>query len=182
MEDLATIYERQMAEQNVRSHSDFRRARLGIDADSILPRREREKYLALPDVVDIRGRELPIRYDVEETPGEPARAVARLTLPEKVARTMAEEELPELDRPLRFIVTRGARGAARASTLEALREELDRPFTDQELAQLDRSMSRKREDQSERRRGPRTPYGGARKAGGGGRKPGGGRKRGKKRR
>jgi ATP-dependent helicase HrpA len=189
MDELTAIYERQLAEQNVRSFSDFRHARLGIDADSILPRHEREKYLALPDVVEIRGREIPIRYDVEETPGEPARAVARLTLPEKVARNMAEEELPELDRPLRFIVARGARGAARASTLDGLREELDRPFTDQELAQLDRSMSRKREDSSERRRGPRTPYGGARKPdggsrkpGGGSRKPGGGRKKGRKRR
>ena len=156
--------ERQLAEQNVRSYDDFRRARLGVDADAIVPRAEREKYLALPDFVEIRGREIPIRYDVEDGPSDGGtQPVARLTLPEKLARTITEEELPALDRPLRFIVTRGARGAARAATLEALREELDRPFTDQELTQLDRSMSRKRDDQKERRRGPRTPYGGARK-------------------
>src|SRR6185295_2300128 len=47
MEELTAIYERQLAEQNVRSYSDFRRARLGIDADSIVPRRVRERYLSL---------------------------------------------------------------------------------------------------------------------------------------
>lgn len=164
MDDLTAVYEQQLAEQNVRSHADFRRARLGIDADSIVPRRERERYLALPDFVDIRGREIPLRYDVEETP-DGNLGVVRLTLPEKMARTLADSELPALDRPLRFIVTRGARGAARANTLGALREELDRPFTDTELAELDRGIERKRKDAEERRRGPRTPYGGSAKAG-----------------
>jgi ATP-dependent helicase HrpA len=183
LEELAAIYERQLAEQNVASYSDFRRARLGVDADAIVPREERDRYLALPDVVDIRGKEIAIRYDVEETPGEEARPVARLTLPEKLARTISEEELPELDRPLRFVVTRGARGAARANTLDDLREELDRPFTDDELAQLDRTMSRKRDDDTERRRGPRTPYGGTRKPSRGPKRgPQRGPRRGRKRR
>jgi ATP-dependent RNA helicase HrpA len=162
VEELTAIYKKQLAEQNVRSFSDFRRARLGIDAESIVPRRERERYLSLPDFVEIRGREIPIRYDVEENDSG-RRAVARLTLPEKIARTMSEAELPQLDRPLRFVVTRGARGAARADDLDALREELDRPFTEQELTELDRASERKREHQrahqKERRRGPRTPYG-----------------------
>src|SRR5207237_782441 len=64
--------------------------------------------------------------------------VARLRLPEKLARTLADEELPQLDRPVRFIVTRGARGAARANTLHELQIELDRPFTEKELADLER--------------------------------------------
>jgi ATP-dependent helicase HrpA len=159
LEELAAIYERQLVEQDIRSYTDFRHARLGIDADAILPRAEREKYLALPDSIDIRGREVPLRYDVEESPGG-AVGVVRLHLPEKVARTITESELPRLDRPLRFVVPRGARGAARASTLDDLREELDRPFTDQELAELDRAQDRKRRGEEERRRGPRTPYGG----------------------
>ena len=37
---------------------------------------------------ELRGREIPIRYDVEEGP-EGTRAVARLTLPEKLGRTLA---------------------------------------------------------------------------------------------
>jgi ATP-dependent helicase HrpA len=182
-EELASIYKQQLAAQNVRSFSDFRRARLGIDAEAIVPRHERERYLSLPDFVEIRGREIPIRYDVEESP-EGAHGVARLNLPEKVARTMVEEELPSLDRPLRFIVTRGARGAARAETLNALREELDRPFTEAELAELDRSRQRKKGDSEERRRGPRTPYVGSSRNGrdfnrGGKRGPKRGKKRGR---
>ena len=181
MEELGAIYAQQLAEQGVRSYSDFRRARLGIDADALVPRAEREKYLALPDFVEIRGREVPIRYDVEESPDGNV-AVARLSLPEKIARTLDESELPQLDRPLRFVVPRGQRGAARATTLDALRDELDRPFTDEELAQIDRSMSRKRggrdRDFSEKRRGPRTPYrGGDRPQRGRGGRPKRGRKR-----
>ena len=75
-EDLAAIYERQLAEQNVRSLDDFQRARLGIDAERILPSAERERYLSLPDFVDIRGREVPIRYDAEETPESSARRLS----------------------------------------------------------------------------------------------------------
>jgi hypothetical protein len=149
LEELAAIYEQQLLEQNVRSYSDFRRARLGIDAEAIVPVHVRERYLALPDHVEIRGREIPVRYDIEEGDGGPV-GVAQLHLPEKIARTVVDEELPALDRPLRFIVHRGARGAARAATLDALREELDRPFTDEEIAVLDR--------ENERRRGPRPPY------------------------
>jgi ATP-dependent helicase HrpA len=149
LEELATIYEKQLTEQDVRSYSDFRRARLGIDADAIAPAHVRERYLSLPDAVDIRGREVPVRYDVEEDGGTQV-GVARLHLPEKLARSLTDLELPALDRPLRFIVHRGARGAARATSLDALREELDRPFTDDEIASLDRA--------DERRRGPRPAY------------------------
>jgi ATP-dependent helicase HrpA len=181
MEELADLYERQLVEQGVRSLSDFRHARLSIDADAILPRAERQRYMALPDTVEIRGREVPVRYDVEEADGA-QRPVASLALPEKLARSLAEEELPTFDRPFRFVVARGQRGAARGDTLDALREELDRPFTDQELAQLERAAEQRREERKqrrqergahqaarelrrsrasgdeERRRGPRTPY------------------------
>ena len=156
--ELASIYRKQLDEQNIRSYSDFRHARLGINADAILPRAERERYMAMPDTIEIRGREIPVRYDVEETPEGP-RGVARLSLPEKIARNITDEELPEFDRELRFVVARGARGAARAATLDALRDELDRPFTDEEIAQLDKSKERKRSGEDERRRGPRTAYG-----------------------
>jgi hypothetical protein len=188
--ELAAIYERQLTEQHVRSFEDFRRARLGIDAEAILPRQERDRWLSLPDVIEIRGREVPIRYDVEEKDST-VTAVARLTLPEKIARTLSDAELPPFDRPVRFMVTRGARGAARGDTLDALREELDRPFTDAEIAELDRAAERKRAGKDERRRGPRTPYGASTDAtprfgksesrGSRGRKRGGGRERGRKR-
>ena len=156
--ELTAIYRKQLDEQDVRSYSDFRRARLGIDAESIVPRTELDRYMLLPDAIEIRGREIPVRYDIEETPDGP-RGIARVSLPEKFARNLAEEELPRFDRPFRFVVARGARGAARANTLDELRDELDRPFTDEEIAALDRAKDRQRAGADERRRGPRTPYG-----------------------
>jgi hypothetical protein len=96
-----------------------------------------------------------IHYDVEETAEGPV-GVARLRLPEKVARTLNEEELPTLDRPLRFIVTRGARGAARAKTLAELQEELERPFTEKEIADLERGYEERRRERHDRKRERRT--------------------------
>ncbi len=150
-EELAALYRAQLAAHGVNSVESFRRTRLSVNADAILPRAERERYLAMPDTVDLRGREIQLRYDVEDTPSGPV-GVVRLQLPEKIARNLAEQELPEFDRPVRFVVTRGARGAARADTLDALRDELDRPFTPDELAQLDRAHSKQRDERSQRGR------------------------------
>jgi ATP-dependent RNA helicase HrpA len=111
----------------------------------------RARYAELPSQVSVRGREVDIQYDVEEgTHG--LFGVARLRLPEKLARTLVEQELPVLDRPLRFIVARGARGAARADTLEALREELDRPFTESEIADIERAHDERRSERHDRKR------------------------------
>jgi hypothetical protein len=99
----------------------------------------------------VRDRDDEIQYDVEEKP-EGNIGIARLRLPEKLARTLTEFELPKLDRPLRFIVTRGARGAARAATLDALQAELERPFTDEELEAMNRDWETRREERRERRR------------------------------
>jgi hypothetical protein len=148
--DLVELYERQLAA--VDSMTGFRHAPLVIDADAIVPRDVRERYAALPSTVPVRDRDVEIHYDVEEDDeGEPF-GVARLRLPEKLARTLAESELPELDRPLRFIVTRGARGAARAASLEELQEELERPFTPEEIAQLERAYEERRRERHERKR------------------------------
>jgi hypothetical protein len=103
--------------------------------------------------VEVRGKWVDIEYDLERVgvsePGvasdqrsaisdqqdaatEAVIPVARLRLPEKLARTLVEEELPQLDRPLRFVVHRGPRGAARGSTLAELQDVLDRPWSPDE--------------------------------------------------
>ncbi|HWH51014.1 MAG TPA: DEAD/DEAH box helicase [Gemmatimonadaceae bacterium] len=146
--ELTALYEQQLA--GVHSMSDFRRTPLRIDADAIVPRAVRDRYASLPSTVSVRGREVEIHYDVEDTP-DGLRGVARLRLPEKIARTLTDAELPTLDRPLRFVVTRGARGAARADTLDALQDELERPFTDAELADLDRARDARHRDRHERK-------------------------------
>jgi len=148
-QELAAVYEQQLA--NVQSVSEFRHTPVFVDADAIVPADVRERYASLPSTTSVRGREVDIHYDVEETPSGNV-GVARLRLPEKLARNLAPEELPELDRPLRFIVTRGARGAARASTLEALQEELDRPFTEKEIADLERAHEERKRERHDRKR------------------------------
>jgi hypothetical protein len=148
--DLTAVYEAQL--RDVASMQDFRHVRLDFDPDAFVPSEVRARYAALPSSVDVRDRAVEIHYDVEETPSGPI-GVARLRLPEKIARTLTASELPVLDRPLRFIVTRGVRGAARGDTLEALQDELDRPFTDQEIAELDRGRDEHRRGRHQRNRG-----------------------------
>jgi hypothetical protein len=147
--ELTAIYERQLADLS--SMRDFRHARVYIDPDELVPRAERERYAALPSSVQVRDKDVEIHYDVEETP-EGNVGVARLRLPEKLARTLAAEELPKLDRPLRFIVTRGARGAARANTLDELQEELERPFTEKEIQEMERDYDTRRREHREKKR------------------------------
>jgi hypothetical protein len=128
--ELVPLYERALA--NVHSLDDFRASPLPVDFDAIVRPAERQRWMALPDSVVVRGREVPIDYDVEDGDGA-QRGVARLRLPEKLARTLSEEELPALDRPLRFTVLRGPRGAVRASSLDELQELLDRPWSPNEV-------------------------------------------------
>ena len=156
---------------DVSSIEQFRTAPLAIDFDAIVRRDDRERWMALPDAVVIRGREVPIDYDVEDVDGNP-RGVARLRLPEKLAQTLAEEEIPALDRPVRFTVLRGPRGAVRAVTLAELQDILERPWSPSEVVEDERAADltpreerRVRELAGEFRRnrsGHRNPRGGGR--------------------
>jgi hypothetical protein len=128
--ELTKWYEGQLA--SIRSIDEFRNARLRLDPDEIVQRETRERYTALPSTVVIRDREVDIDYDVEERDGQ-KQAIARLRLPEKLARTITESELPVLDRPLRFVVIRGQRGAIRADSLDELQEILERPWSPDEI-------------------------------------------------
>ena len=151
MEELTALYEARL--QDVASLTDFKHTNLDLtrELEALAPEAVRARYAALPNQVQVRDKDVEIQYDVEQ--GENGSiGVARLRLPEKLARTLSETELPALDRPLRFVVTRGARGAARASTLDALQEELERPFTEEELNAMNRAWEEKREARRERKR------------------------------
>jgi ATP-dependent helicase HrpA len=128
--DLADWYESQLSDIN--SLTEFRNARLKFDPDAFVPQEVRERYQGLPSTAIIRDREVDIDYDVEEG-DDGKRGVARLRLPEKLARTLSEAELPDLGRPLRFVVIRGQRGALRADTLDRLQELLDEPWSPDEI-------------------------------------------------
>ena len=71
--------------------------------------------------------------------------MARLRLPEKIARSLTEAELPALDRPVRFVVPRGQRGSVRARTLDELQTQLDQPWTEEEIARFNRKRDEQRE-------------------------------------
>ena len=137
--ELIALYEEQLA--GVSSMDDFRSARLAVDVDKFVPLDVRERLERLPNHVTIRDREVEIDYDVEDRDGE-RRGVVRLRLPEKIARTLTDAEIPDLDRPVRFVVLRGQRGAVRAETLDELQERLKQPWSPDEVeeTQDDRSM------------------------------------------
>lgn len=149
--ELTALYESRL--RDIASLTDFKHTNLDLtqELETLVPAAVRTKYSALPNQIQVRDRDVEIQYDVEQGETGPV-GVARLRLPEKLARTLSEAELPTLDRPVRFVVTRGARGAARASTLDALQEELDRPFTEEELEAMNRAWEEKREARRERKR------------------------------
>jgi hypothetical protein len=135
----------------------------------------RKRWLALPSLTTVRDQEVPIEYDVEDgADGANGKVgVARLRLPEKMARTLHESELPVLDRPLRFAVHRGARGSVRGATLDELQELLERPWMPDEV-ERERAPERGRDGRPPRH-GEKRPGGAPRGAGG---KRGGGGSRG----
>jgi uncharacterized membrane protein YgcG len=127
--ELTAWYEARL--QGVTDYDAVRALSLKLDRRQFVSDEQLAAARALPGAVDIRERTVPIDYDIEEADGTTL-AVARLRLPEKIARTLIEEELPVLDRPLRFMVPRGQRGAVRAADLPTLQLRLDDPYTDEE--------------------------------------------------
>jgi len=149
--DLAALYARRMA--NVGSVTEFKQADLNLasELEILSPRAERAKFDALPTRVQVRDREVEIDYDVEEEGGATS-GVARLRLPEKVARSLTEGEVPTLDRPVRFVVYRGQRGSVRARTVTELQALLDAPWTDDEVARFNRKRDEQRDANQVKRR------------------------------
>ena len=148
--ELSAMYERALG--GIASMREFRGAPVTLSLETLVDDDVRERLLALPTAVEIRGKWIDLDYDLETADGDGSAAaggakrgtvlpVARLRLPEKMARTLVDEELPELDRPLRFVVTRGPRGAVRASTLRELQELLDRPWSAGEAPVMDSAAS-----------------------------------------
>lgn len=174
--ELTSIYEEQLGAVN--SMDDFKSVRLSVDRERFVPRETREKLERLPAFVTVRDRDVEIDYDVEERDGQ-RRGVARLRLPEKIARTLTEAEIPRLDRPVRFVVLRGQRGAVRADDLDDLQERLAQPWSPDEVVESaeDRAMLSHAEREVKRIAGEfrRHRRGGDHGKGRGPRRPGAGR-------
>jgi len=183
--ELTAWYEQRMG--NSASWEEIRSLPLLLDRRDFVSDGQLAQSRALPGAVEIRDRTASIDYDVEEHE-QGLVAVARVRLPEKLARTLTVEELPVLDRPLRFQVVRGARGSVRAVDLYELQEKLDQPYTDDEREAMARPPRESRGGRGsdrrggDRRHGDRRQGSGARSDGRGGRdggrggaRPGGGR-------
>jgi HrpA-like RNA helicase len=174
--ELTSHYEEQLA--GVNSMDDFKSARLSVDRERLVPREVRERLERLPSHVSVRDRDVEIDYDVEERDGQ-RRGVARLRLPEKIARNLTEAEIPRLDRPVRFVVLRGQRGAVRADDLSDLQERLAQPWSPDEVEESadDQVMLSHSEREVKRIAGEfrRHQRGGDHGRGRGGHRPGAGR-------
>jgi hypothetical protein len=129
--ELRDLYLQEMGSAN--SLRELRALALQLDLSALVSDEERVRLLALPGRTTVRDVDVPIEYDVEESGGA-LQPVARLVLPDRVARTLSDEELPELDRPLRFVVHRGSRGSVRGTTLGELQALLDQPWMPDEIA------------------------------------------------
>ncbi len=129
--ELTALYEAQL--EGITTMDEFQARPLALDLDALVPPGTREALLALPGEVSIRELPVELDYEVEQDEAGAPAGVVRLHLPEKLARTLVEEELPLLDRPMRFSVSRGRRGTVRADSLLELQELLDQPWTPEEL-------------------------------------------------
>jgi hypothetical protein len=99
----------------VNSWDDFQRTRIALDPLSLVDEGTRERLDALPGMIRIRGDAAPLDYELEQ--GEP---VARVRLREGQAKRLRTDDLPPLDRPLRFAVQRGRHAPLLADTVPAL--------------------------------------------------------------
>ena len=122
--ELAALYEAQLNEQQVNSLREFRDAELTIRVGDLVPDEVRAGLWTLPSRVKVAGQSVEVTYELEEHDGEAPISIARLHLPESLARGLSLHELPSLERPTRFLVTRGARGAVRAASLNELQRAL----------------------------------------------------------
>lgn len=116
-EQLAAHLVRQL--EGVNGWESFLQRRLALDPDTLVPTDVSAGLEALPSSLHLYGDRIPLDYDVE--PGGP---VVRLRLKEGQARRLRPDDLPALDRPLRFTVVRGKRPAIQAVSLEDMRRQL----------------------------------------------------------
>jgi ATP-dependent helicase HrpA len=149
----------------VTSWQEFLGTRVALDADALVDGATRARLLELPSMVHLLGDAVPLDYEVEDGEG-----VVVLRLREGQLRRLKEEELPTVDRPLRFAVVRGQKPALRGRTLDALRDAIQNEPRER--------RSRHTEFRGPKRGGRGGGRGGDRGGGRGGR-PGRGGKRGR---
>ena len=107
--------------ERVTSWEDFLRTRIVLEPSELVDEETRKHLDALPGRLHIRGDAVPLDYEVEGNLG-----VARVRLREGQAKRLRPEELPRLDRPLRFAVQRGHHPLILADSIPVLQTLLQR--------------------------------------------------------
>jgi hypothetical protein len=107
--------------EGVRSWEDFLETSVRLEPGELIDEETRERLEALPARLHLRGDAVPLDYEVEAGVG-----VARVRLREGQARRLRQDELPPLDRPIRFAVQRGGHPPIQADTIPALQSALRR--------------------------------------------------------
>jgi hypothetical protein len=118
---LAANLRGQLGREGVESWETFIRSKLSLDPAALVDDGVRERLLALPDSMRVKGDMVPLDYLVHD-----GRGIAQVTLREGQARRLRNGDLAPIDRPLRFAVRRGNHPATVADTLDDLRDALDR--------------------------------------------------------
>jgi ATP-dependent helicase HrpA len=114
----------------VSSWEGFIQTRIVLDPTELIDDSTREQLEALPGSVRLRGDAVPLDYEVEGGIG-----IARVRLREGQARRLRSDELPALDRPLRFAVQRGTHAPIQADSISDLQLALQRsPAPNEDLA------------------------------------------------
>jgi hypothetical protein len=163
----------------VNSFADFMETSLRVDPDAIVPRAERERWMALPSEIELDEETYPLDYSVEDGVG-----VVRARIPAKLVYRIEDADVPVLEtgRPLQWTVVRGKKDPIQAESIEAARLRLseggpgDRPRRKaknwMEMESLDGAVE---DDGRPRRRGQRKhgPARGRREGGGPGARGGG---------
>jgi ATP-dependent helicase HrpA len=105
----------------VKGWDDFLATRLTLKLDDLVDPATRLQLEDLPGRVHLRGDAVPLEYEVQNGEG-----VARVRLREGQAKRLRADELPRLDRPLRFAVQRGRHPPLMADTIPELQALLGR--------------------------------------------------------
>jgi ATP-dependent helicase HrpA len=132
--------------ESVESWEQFVRSRITLDSAGLVEPDIRERLEALPSSLRLRGDAVPLDYEVLDGEG-----IARVRLREGQAKRLRPDELPPLDRPLRFAVQRGRHAPLLADTLPALQAILRR-------APKSEWSGEERERTRRGRRGSRRPH------------------------
>jgi ATP-dependent helicase HrpA len=105
----------------VGSWEDFQRTRVGLDPAELVSEATRQHLEELPGMIRVRGDAAPIEYEIQNGEG-----VARVRLREGQAKRLRADDIPPLDRPLRFAVQRGRHPPILADTIPLLQAQLRR--------------------------------------------------------